>query len=189
MQLKIGDKVTILDEDGEGVVVALLPNQMYSIELDDFPFDFHITQLIQVNDANELTHKANERSFDHLLTDKVYKKEQEVLMHIPVNVFDKVSRMGSPEIDLHIHELVDKPKTLNNTEMIEIQVHRLERFIQSCIDQSVSKFVIIHGVGQGVLRTEIRKVLESHGNIEYRDADFREYGAGATQAIIKGLFQ
>lgn len=189
MILRIGDKVTILDEDGEGVVVGILANQMYSVELDDFPFDYHITQLIQVNQKNELKHKANERSFEHLLTDKVYKKEQEVLMHIPVNIFDKVGRTGTPEIDLHIHELVDKPKSLTNSEMIEIQVHRLERFIQTCVEKSVSEFVIIHGVGQGVLRSEIRKVLDSHGNIAYRDADFREYGAGATKASIKGLYQ
>ena len=189
MNLKVGDHVTILDEDGEGIIVALLPNQRYSVEIDDFPFEYHVTQLIQVNQNNELSHKAHERSFEHLLTDKVYKKEQEVLMHIPINVFDKVSHGGIPEIDLHIHELVDKPKTLNNSEMVEIQIHRLERFIQSCIEKSVSKFVIIHGVGQGVLRTEIRKVLVSHGNIEFRDANFREYGAGATLAVIKGLYQ
>lgn len=188
MAFQVGDKVQILDEEGEGLITDFISVSTAVVDLDGFPFEFPITSLIKVDEDKNVVHKANERSFDHLLTDKIYKKEQEVLMHIPMNVFDKVSRNGFPEIDLHIHELVDKPKTLTNSEMVEIQTHRLERFIQSCIDKSVSEFVIIHGVGQGVLRTEIRKVLESHGNIRFRDADFREYGAGATYARILGLY-
>jgi len=188
MAFRVGDKVQILDEEGDGIITGFLASKMAIVDLDGFPYEFPITQLMKVDDDNNLHHNADERSFEHLLTDKVYKKEQEVLMHIPINVFDNVSRGGYPEIDLHIHELVDKPKTLNNTEMIEIQVHRLERFIQTCIEKSVSEFVVIHGVGQGVLRTEIRKVLESHGNIKFSDADFREYGAGATYCRILGLF-
>lgn len=188
MAFRIGDKVQILDEEGEGLITGFVSVNMAIVDLDGFPFEFHLTSLIKVDEENNLHHNAHERSFEHLLTDHATKKVQEVLMHIPMDVFEKVSRQGFPEIDLHIHELVDKPKVLNNTEMIEIQVHRLERFIQSCVEKSVSEFVIIHGVGQGVLRTEIRKILGSHGNIQFKDADFREYGAGATYARILGLY-
>jgi dsDNA-specific endonuclease/ATPase MutS2 len=188
MAFKVGDRVHIIDEDSEGIITQLNSGNIAFVEIDGFEYEFEISQLLKVNADKSLTHKATEKSFEHLLENKVYKRSQEVIMHRPVKLFDKVSRFGYPELDLHIHELVHKPKDLTNSEMIEIQIHRLENFIQSCTTKSVTEFVIIHGVGQGVLRTEIRKVLQSHGNIKYNDANFREYGAGATHAKILGLF-
>lgn len=189
MAFEIGDKVKILDENADGIILDFVSVGIAIIELDGFPFEFPVTSLLKVDDENNLIHRANERDFDHLMTEGATSKLKEVLMHIPVKIFDKVSRKGVPELDLHIHELVDKPKAMTNSEMIELQTHRLEQFIHSCMEKSVSEFVVIHGVGEGVLRNEIRKVLQSHGNINFNDADFREYGAGATYARILGLYQ
>ena len=57
------------------------------------------------------------------------------------------------------------------------------------IKKRIQKVVFIHGVGEGVLKQEVRSILTSHGNIEFWDADFREYGSGATHVRIRGLFQ
>jgi len=46
------------------------------------------------------------------------------------------------------------------------------------------KIVFIHGVGNGVLKNEIRKQLERKYKVYYQDASFREYGYGATMVII-----
>lgn len=188
MGFKVGDKVKILDEYGEGVITEIALNNAVMVEIDGIEFPFTISNLIMVDDNNNLIHKAHEKDFDHLLNEVNRIKRKEVLQHIPINIMDRVSSRGLPEIDLHIHLLVDKPRDLSNTEMLGIQTQRLEHFIHDCMEQMVAEFVIIHGVGEGVLRTEIRKVLKSHGNIEFNDADFKEYGAGATYAKIRGLF-
>ena len=188
MGFKVGDKVKILDEDGEGVITQLVANHAALVDLDGFDFEFELSSLMKVGTDNIIIHKAHEKDFDHLLADPQANKQKEVLQHIPLEVLDKLSTKGLPEIDLHIYELVDKPRDLTNTEMLAIQIQRLEHFIHNCIVQSVSEFVIIHGVGEGVLRTEVHKVLISHGNIEFKDADFREYGVGATRATIRGLY-
>jgi dsDNA-specific endonuclease/ATPase MutS2 len=39
---------------------------------------------------------------------------------------------------------------------------------------------VIHGVGEGVLKNEVRTYLENQSGIEFYDSDFREYGKGAT---------
>lgn len=187
MAFRVGDHVKILDEDGEGTIVQLIGNTA-TVELDGFPFDFPTTSLIRVDEDNNLTHQAHQKDFEELVTTEKKNKIKEVLMHIPMDVFDKMSRKGHPELDLHIHELVDQPGKMTNSEMLEVQINRLEKFIHSCIHQSVSEFVVIHGVGEGVLKFEVRKVLDSHGNIIYRDADYGEYGIGATYVQIKGLF-
>jgi dsDNA-specific endonuclease/ATPase MutS2 len=45
--------------------------------------------------------------------------------------------------------------------------------------------VVIHGVGEGVLRHEIRKVLDIyHPNFEFQDASYEEFGYGATEIRI-----
>jgi len=188
MGFKVGDKVKILDEHGEGVITEIASNNSVMVEIDGLDYPFNISNLIKVDDDNNIIHKAHEKDFDHLLKEPKSQNEKEVLQHIPLEVLEKVSTRGLPEIDLHIYELVDKPRDLTNSEMLAIQIQRLEHFIHNCIVQSVSEFVIIHGVGEGVLRTEVHKVLVSHGNIDFEDADFREYGAGATNAKIKGLF-
>lgn len=188
MAFQIGDHVKILDEDGEGIVVELKNLNTAVVELDGFPFDFPITHLIKVDQDNNLVHKAHHKDFDHLMDTESKSNLNEVLMHIPTEVFDKISRNGYPELDLHIHELVDKPQKMTNSEMLEIQIHKLERFIQACIEKSVSEFIVIHGVGEGVLRIEVRKVLESHGNMVFRDANYQEYGVGATYVKILGLY-
>jgi dsDNA-specific endonuclease/ATPase MutS2 len=48
----------------------------------------------------------------------------------------------------------------------------------------VKRFVVIHGVGKGRLRDEIRKQL-SADNIEHYDAPLSKYGFGATEIIIR----
>ena len=188
MGFKVGDKVKILDEDGEGVITQLVSNHSVMVDLDGFDFEFELSNIVKVGADNKIVHKAHEKDFDHLLEDPKANLQKEVLQHIPIEVHGKLSARGLPEIDLHIYELVDKPKDLTNNEMLAIQIQRLEHFIHNCIVQSVSDFVIIHGVGEGVLRTEVHKVLVSHGNIEFEEADYKEYGIGATRATIRGLF-
>ena len=40
--------------------------------------------------------------------------------------------------------------------------------------------VFIHGVGLGVLKEEVRSFFRNFEGLEVYDADFREYGKGAT---------
>jgi DNA-nicking Smr family endonuclease len=46
--------------------------------------------------------------------------------------------------------------------------------------QHIHKLIVIHGVGEGVLKNEIRTYLSQQDQIEVYDADYSEYGKGAT---------
>ena len=50
------------------------------------------------------------------------------------------------------------------------------------------KLIIIHGVGEGVLKDEVRLFLSKKEGIEYFDADYREYGKGATAVELRYNF-
>ena len=52
-------------------------------------------------------------------------------------------------------------------------------------EQRIRRVVFIHGVGQGVLRHQIRSRLDMYyPNCTVRDANPREYGSGATEVFL-----
>ncbi|MDX1653518.1 MAG: Smr/MutS family protein, partial [Brumimicrobium sp.] len=84
------------------------------------------------------------------------------------------------EIDLHTHQFLISEAGLSNREILDKQLFELRKFYRSAREKRIRKIIIIHGVGQGVLKGEVRHFLEGQDGLEMYDADFREYGKGAT---------
>lgn len=84
------------------------------------------------------------------------------------------------EIDLHLtKEIINSPH-FDPKDALNIQIGILEKGIDNAILLNSHEITIIHGVGEGVLRKEVHKVLKSHPFIsEIKD----EYGK--TKAIFK----
>lgn len=92
---------------------------------------------------------------------------------------------GILEIDLHIHELLDRPEGLSNKEMLDCQLKEFRRVMDGNLKNKGQKIVFIHGKGEGVLRNELLKELKrAYKGCTYQDASFREYGFGATMVTI-----
>jgi predicted nucleotide-binding protein len=88
-------------------------------------------------------------------------------------------------IDLHIHELVDDQSGLQDRTKLDIQLNHFERMMRIAGEQRVRRVVFIHGVGQGVLRHQIRSRLEMYyPDCTVRDGNPRDYGAGATEVLF-----
>ena len=96
-----------------------------------------------------------------------------------------MTRPGEAEVDLHIEALTDHPERLSDVEKHELQ----KRFFRTCLNHALlngfKKVVFIHGVGRGVLKTEIHDELDLYENVQYVDAPMSLYGAGATEVYIK----
>ena len=89
------------------------------------------------------------------------------------------------EVDLHIQEIVDDYTGMSNGEIINIQLARFTTSLEGAIRNNVKKIVFIHGVGNGKLKYELRKILDTkYPKLRYQDASFREYGYGATLVVI-----
>ena len=101
----------------------------------------------------------------------------------------KVSVIKPPEVievDLHITELIDSTSGLSNKEMLDIQIDKVEREMKAAIEAKAKRIVFIHGVGQGVLKIEISRLLKSKfPKYSFHDASFKEYGYGATMVILR----
>jgi hypothetical protein len=90
------------------------------------------------------------------------------------------------EVDLHINQLLDNTSGLSNADMLKLQLDTFRKEMDKAIASGAKKIVFIHGVGDGVLKNELRRELgRKYSRYPYQDASFREYGFGATMAILK----
>lgn len=94
-------------------------------------------------------------------------------------------KVGVPEIDLHIENLLDNWQRMSNYDILQYQLKFFRRRLERLMEQRVPKVVVIHGRGEGVLRNEIRMELLKHSNIEFLDGSYLEYGIGATELRIR----
>ena len=91
------------------------------------------------------------------------------------------------EIDLHIEELEKNYRQLTPDQMINIQIdYFIKNLEKALISEKVKYFVVIHGVGNGRLKTEICRILrEDYPRLKFSDAPFDEYGYGATLIKVR----
>lgn len=85
------------------------------------------------------------------------------------------------EVDLHIGELVDDFTNLDKKDLLNIQTDYFKKCMQQAEKEKLSKVIFIHGIGNGVLKTELNKILEGIDGIEFYDAPYARYGMGATE--------
>jgi len=88
------------------------------------------------------------------------------------------------EVDLHLHELVEDETRLSDEEKLSYQLAFFERALEAAIRDGKRKLIVIHGVGEGVLREEVRRILQYYDTVQFHDADARRYGSGATEVVI-----
>lgn len=88
------------------------------------------------------------------------------------------------EVDLHINKLLDSVVGLSNSEILNIQLDKFHKTMTDAILRKAAKVVVIHGIGNGTLKANIRQSLEKQYKLPYEDASFREYGFGATLVLV-----
>ncbi len=88
------------------------------------------------------------------------------------------------EVDLHIEELIDDMRGLSNSDMLQIQLTHARKKLDEAVTLHYRKVVFIHGVGNGKLKTEVRKFLSGYKGLEFFDASYAKYGAGATEVRL-----
>ncbi len=87
------------------------------------------------------------------------------------------------EVDLHAEKLVKSTRGMDNFDILSIQINTAKHKLEYCISKRISKLVLIHGVGDGVLKIELRYLLNNYP-VKYYDASYQKYGQGATEVYI-----
>ena len=176
--MKIGDKVSVLDEDISGVITAVSHDEITVLDTDGFEHQYFKKELVL--DSGEL---SNFNIIPQNISEILSEKEQKKHKNTP-KVKPKDRNLPPMEVDLHIHHLVPKTRGMDNFEMLNIQLDTVKRKIAFAISKKIQRIVFIHGVGEGVLRYELLRVLKDYDNLKFYDADYQKYGVGATEVYI-----
>ncbi|OJW77643.1 MAG: hypothetical protein BGO69_07415 [Bacteroidetes bacterium 46-16] len=143
----------------------------------------HINNLLQKNEA----------TFSYLLIeDFELKKEEEkpekFVVPAPkprtINLQNLAQHMDGPkyEIDLHIEKLVPNRRGLSNADIMKLQLDTLQKYLQLAVVHRQDRMVVIHGVGEGVLRDAVHKALKEHKEVKRYEP---VYHGGATEVFFK----
>lgn len=180
MAVKVGDKVSVLDEDLSGIVKSISGSEVTLETEDGFMLNFEKSELIVLHSANTMV----EQAFSNSEIKDVIAEKETVKKRPSKRVKPKERSQPTMEVDLHIHHLVKSSRGMTNYEMLNLQLETAKRQLEFAIRKRIQRIVFIHGVGEGVLKQELETLFRRYDNIKYYDANFQKYGFGATEVYI-----
>ncbi|QTD38316.1 DNA mismatch repair protein MutS [Polaribacter batillariae] len=176
MCLEIGNKVAVLDDVLKGKVVAINKHTI-SVETEDgMVFNFDEKELVKIDVEQYNLSKFSDINHP-ILQEKIAEVKKKT------NLFKKEKKEVIMEVDLHINQLVKSTKGLDNYDMLNLQLDTAKRKIEYAIKKRISKIIFIHGVGEGVLKSELQSLLNKYP-VKYYDASYKIYGLGATEVYV-----
>lgn len=176
----IGDEVTVLDDSFSGRVKGFKKDRVIIETPEGFELDFEAQELVKIADTGDMKSLFSSQSLSSVLKDKEEPKKRSF-------VKEKRSKKDEfvLEVDLHIEKLVPNKKGMSNYDILTLQTETAKRQIDFAIRNRMPKVVLIHGVGEGILKAELDFLLGRYDNISFQDANYRKYGLGATEVYIK----
>ncbi len=166
-KLKKGDFVSVIDDAVEGIITSVHGNRITIQDTDGFPYYCNANQVILRKPLQVIVP-------DEILKE-VVKPNQKIKKTPKKEVFI--------EVDLHIHQITSSNKHLTNYQMLQYQVNYAKQKIEYAIQNRISKIILIHGKGKGVLKQELQKMLQNFP-VEIKDASYQKYGFGALEVFI-----
>lgn len=171
MAFTVGQVISFLYEKGEGKIVKIEGGR--ALVEDETGFDrwFPFNELVQIHSRN-------------YEDDEIIISKEDLEPELNFRIIQERTGSKKPltvwEIDLHIEELLESTNGMTNTEILRRQMNEFRAMFKKAKGNNIHKLIVIHGVGEGVLKNEIRTYLLTQDQIEVYDADYSEYGKGAT---------
>jgi hypothetical protein len=89
-------------------------------------------------------------------------------------------------IDLHIEKIADDWKRMSNYEIVSLQLKTFEKYYHLAVAHHQHSLIVIHGVGEGVLRDEIHDKLRLKKEVKsFVNQYHPNFGYGATEIFFQ----
>ena len=176
--MKIGDKVSVLDEDISGEIVAITSDMVSIVDEDGFEIQYTKKELI-LDNSNFSEYELTPHNISEIISEKKAHKNTNSKRIKP-----KERKLPPMEVDLHIHQLTPSTRGMDNYDMLILQLDTAKRQLEFAISKRIQRIVFIHGVGDGRLRADLEFLLNRYDNLKFYDADYQKYGVGATEVYI-----
>ena len=162
----LGEYISILNETGKYRVLSIQSTVL--VVEDEHGFERNIPHSIAVKTES---FKTGEIEFKE--ADTVKKRTQ------------KKSNDRIPEIDLHMESFEENQDSSSAHKKFLLQMNTFKRFVNTNLKNKESRVLVIHGVGNGKLKSEIKSCLQGRPGYEMNDANFSQRGVGASYIDIK----
>ena len=169
----VGDSISVLDDDINGTVIAVIGDNVTVETADGFHMIFNANELVKVN--TEVFHfkgieqaKTMKESSKKTYNQSGTKKKHQIDM----------------VIDLHIEKLVKSKKGMSNYDILSLQLDTAKHRLEFAITKRYQRIVFIHGVGDGVLKADLYSMFNRYDRIQFYDASYVDFGLGATEIRI-----
>jgi len=174
----VGARVEVLDDAIKGHIVELDDQVAIVRTTDGFDMEFSFDELVVISDESSL--KVSNFDVYNALSEKQSTAKKRSF------VKKKKEKYTPPmEVDLHIEKITTKSKGMTNFDILNLQLETARRQLEYAISKRIQKVVFIHGMGEGVLKSELHFLFSRYDGINYYDANYREYGLGATEVYIQ----
>lgn len=172
---QIGDAVETLDDIITGSIITVQGKEI-TIETDDgFQMTFNASELVKI--SGEIS--VSNYEVAQIKSEKEIPKKRKTQTSKP-----KERNAPKMEVDLHIHQLTKSFRGMSSYDMLNLQMETAKRQLEFAMRKRIPKVVFIHGVGEGVLKEELKYLFGRYDNVKYYDADYQKYGLGATEVYI-----
>lgn len=180
MKFKIGDKVAVIDDVFKGTVNKI-ENEILFVETDEgFLFEYTPKELVLINENQSELSKYSDIANDDLIQKISEKNGRKSTSKFKS---DKREKQPPMEVDLHIHNLVPSTSGMDNFDILTVQINTAKAKLDFAVKNRIQKVVFIHGVGEGVLKSELEFLFKKY-HVDYYAASFQKYGLGATEVYI-----
>jgi hypothetical protein len=171
--MKIGQRAKLKDEAGEVRILEILANQKVRVE-DENGFDSILpaSDIIPIDDSNVFEEEKLERT-GHL---NVRPKDRAKLKPASFRPSSpKKRKVGERYADLHDYALPEKYHRQLHLSKLEKALSYFEDALWEASNSSDHKLYLNHGIGEGVLKEEVRKRLDVRG-YRYQDESYDNPG-------------
>jgi len=147
---KIGDKIVFIHSKDCGIITKMITNSKFEVE-DSSGFLSNVNSF----DIIKFNKKTNTvLSFGNIKSDK--DSEQKNIKNL------KKSNSNVRVIDLHIENINSNFHLLENFEIVQLQLNKCHKALDDALHSSAHKLIIVHGIGEGILKQEVHKILRNY---------------------------
>jgi len=176
MCFKIGKQVAVIEDTLKGTVVGVNNQIIYVEDVDGMVYQFHKNELI-------LLEKRQDQFSEYKKMDGSFLKNERCAQESRSPIFRKHKKKMILEVDLHLNQLVENPKEIHTFEILSLQLKVAKRKIEFALEKRIPKIIFIHGMGAGILKSELHNLLRIY-MLKFYDAPYKKYGLGATEVEI-----
>ena len=98
---------------------------------------------------------------------------------------NKINAEDIPRLDLHFESFDTNKYEASAHEKFTIQMNTFKRFVNGHLKKKTTRILIIHGVGEGRLKSEIMACIRGRRGYDMNDANYSQRGVGASYIDIK----